>query len=202
MMYPQLKTRNIKISFFINRSINLEEKMLIVSIDINSFLNNISSSTADELFDVIKITIYKHTPYLINVTGIRSFKKLKKVKKIIETLFSCKIIKQRIDAIMQNFKSKYHMKINLGEFLKVCQDNPIIKSSYRIDYNPELFNAPYLKSTNGKGTILIFSNGSVQVLGCKKREFLKDNQKLIKIIFSQYYQKKQEKILLIDHLIC
>ena len=143
-MYPKLKIRNIKASFFINKSIPLNTKMLI--------FNPVGS---------LKITIYRHSPKLINVTGISSRKTLKLVKDFLKRLFQCKITKQRIDAIMLNYKSKKHMKINLNKLSKICLSLNL--SDMILDYNCERFNAPFLKSSSGKGTFLLFSSGSVQI---------------------------------------
>ena len=178
-MYPILKTRNIKISLIINKSIIFSDKILI--------LNPYKS---------IKITIYKHTPNLINITGIKSFKKLVKIKYFVEFYFKCQIIKQKTDAIMLNYKSQKNMKINLNKLYDICKDT-IPTTSYSLDFNSELFNAPFLISKKGRGTMLLFSTGSVQVMGCKKKSYIIDNQKLIKLIYTlyktKYWDKKEEE---------
>ena len=176
LLYPKLKIVNIKLSLYTNNPINLNinKKMEVI---------NIYNSS-------IKITIYKHSPKLINITGIKSFKELNKLKSLIKDIFDVKIRKQRIDSIMLNYKSKTNMKINLNKLYNICKEIINFYKDYTLDYNCELFNAPFLKSTSGKGTILLFSNGSVQIMGCKKQSYIKDNKLLVNLIYSFYIIQK------------
>ena len=164
-MKKKLEVRNIKVSLFINKPIHIDQKLQILN-----------------PLDSVKITIYKHSPRLINITGVESFRKLRLVKKFIKYHYCCKILRERIDSIMLNYKSLKHMKINLNRLSKVCEQI----ADYNLDYNCEIFNAPFLKSKSEKGTLLLFSSGSIQVMGCKKIEHIEHNEKLVNTIFSMY----------------
>lgn len=164
-MRRKLEVRNIKVSLFINKPIHIDQKLHILN-----------------PLDTVKITIYKHSPQLINITGVGSFRKLRLVKKYIRYHYCCKILRQRIDAIMLNYKSRKHMKINLNRLSKICEQI----ADYDLDFNCEIFNAPFLKSKSKKGTLLLFSSGSIQVMGCKKKSYIKHNQQLVNRIFSMY----------------
>lgn len=176
MIYPKLKVVNIKISLFISKPIYIYPlKTIIIKTDTHNS---------------IKITIYNHSPKLINITGIQSFRNLINIKQIVKKLFNVKIKQERIDAIMLNYKSKKHMHINLNKMYKICK-NIANYANYNIDYNCELFNAPFFKSSTGKGTILLFSNGSVQIMGCKKKTFIKDNKIFINLLYTLYMIDKK-----------
>ena len=47
--------------------------------------------------DGFTFTIYHHTPYLVNVTGVKSFERLKLARGIIEEKLQKTIVKTRID---------------------------------------------------------------------------------------------------------
>ena len=78
----ELQVVNIKCSFFINKPLRINERMKIIN-----------------PYDNVKITIYNHSPNLINVTGIKSFEKLEIFKIYLSNQFSVNIIQERIDAI-------------------------------------------------------------------------------------------------------
>ena len=84
---------------------------------------------------------------------------------------------------MLNYKSKTHQKINLNKLSQICNSLP----THRLDYNCELFNAPFLKSKNNRGTLLLFSSGSVQVMGARTLADVEYNRNIVKYIFDQYH---------------
>ena len=47
--------------------------------------------------DGFTFTIYHHTPYLVNVTGVKSFERLKLARQIIEKQLQKTVVKTRID---------------------------------------------------------------------------------------------------------
>ena len=83
-----------------------------------------------------KVTIYKHSPRLLNVTGIRDFNQITSIETSIKEKFQCEIEQKKIDAIMLNYKSKTHQKINLNKLSHICSR----LSTHKLDYNCELFN--------------------------------------------------------------
>ena len=100
----KLELKNIKVSLFVNNKIIVDSKIQIYN-----------------PFDNVIITIYKHTPNLINLTGVDSFKKLDEVKKFVKNFYGCRIVKQRIDAIMLNYKSEQRMGINLERLVRILK---------------------------------------------------------------------------------
>ena len=168
-MLPKLLVRNIKVSLFITKSLFINQKIKIIQFP----KQNLGS---------IKITIYQHSPKLLNITGLNSFKSLKIIKQFIKNIYSCKIRKCRIDSIMLNYKAAVHKRINLNKLATICKDIP----DYILDFTPEIFNAPFLKSKSQRGTMLLFSTGSVQIMGCKDRRYIKTNQELVNRIFTKY----------------
>ena len=42
-------------------------------------------------------TIYRHSPYMVNVTGVKSFQELKEAQELLEGIFHQQVIKVRID---------------------------------------------------------------------------------------------------------
>ena len=51
--------------------------------------------------DGFTFTIYHHTPYLVNVTGVKSFERLKLARHTIENEIEQKVMKTRIDNTFQ-----------------------------------------------------------------------------------------------------
>ena len=169
----ELQVVNIKCSFFIDKPLRINERMKIIN-----------------PYDNVKITIYNHSPNLINVTGIKSFEKLEIFKIYLSNQFSVNIIQERIDAIMLNYKSPIHKKINLNKLSNICSN---IKN-YNLDFNCELFNAPFLKSKSKNGTLLLFSSGSVQIMGVKRKRDIPFYQIFLFFLFTKYKKLyKQDK---------
>ena len=65
----------------------------------NDLINKESGSIKKDIFKIgnAKFTIYKHTPTLLNVTGIKSLDELKNYKKILEKKYKQSVVKVRID---------------------------------------------------------------------------------------------------------
>ena len=49
-----------------------------------------------------------------------------------------------------------------------------------------VYNVPKTESKSKNGTLLLFSSGSVQIMGCKDRRYIKTNQELVNRIFTKY----------------
>lgn len=165
-MEQKLKIVNIKLSFLVSRDFCIKQKSIVIPL---------TTST--------KITIYKHSPRLLNVTGIRDFNQISSIETSIKEKFQCEIKEKKIDAIMLNYKSKTHQKINLNKLSHICSR----LSTHKLDYNCELFNAPFLKSKTNRGTLLLFSSGSIQVMGAKTLADIEYNREIVKCIYEQYY---------------
>ena len=55
-----------------------------------------SKNLVFRLKDVV-FTVYKHSPSLVNVTGIKDVKQIKLYKKMVENYFNQKVLRTRID---------------------------------------------------------------------------------------------------------
>ena len=66
-------------------------------------------------------TIYHHSPYLANVTGIKSFERLKLARKIIEEKLQKTVVKTRIDNAF--FSQKNYRNIDLVQVYEFMQTN-------------------------------------------------------------------------------
>lgn len=198
IIYPKLEVVNIKASLFINKKVILnnlktENNIYSFTIDIpksNIFmLKNIRYNNTD--YNSVVLTIYKHSTHLVNITGAKSFTELENIKQFIKTIFQCEIINdERIDALMLNYCSEIPMDLNLNKIYVICKSVGKF-FHFNVDYNPELFNALFFKSTIETGTMLIFSNGSVQVMGCKTEADRLFNQGIINTIITLYYLYNQ-----------
>ena len=82
--------------------------------------------------DGFTFTIYLHSPYLINVTGIKSFERLKLARGIIE---------EKLQKTF--FSQKNYRNVDLTQVYKLMQTN----ENFHIDYNIELFAGMYFKPT-------------------------------------------------------
>lgn len=115
----------------------------------------------------------------INITKVNNINKLKYIKKELDKLFSFlnfKIILS--DFVTDNITACYDFKhnINLNNLYKEIKiDNPTIfeqvfyTSEYELpfcEYTPELFSALLIKTI--KGTMLIFSSGKINIVGCRE----------------------------------
>ena len=125
----------------------------------------------------IKLTVYKHATQHVNVTGIRSLKKLKYIQTKIYSLGKAiEIIEEKIDAIMLSRKGYGNFKAE--HIYKICQN-----MGAKTFYNPELFPAVYC-TFPGLPTISLFRTTSVQALGVKNSTQIHKIRKIVETIFS------------------
>ena len=149
----------------------------IVNYKLSFKINQNISPQIITLNEKIKFTIYRHASQHVNVTGVRSLKKLKFIeKKIFSLANNIKIKDKKIDAIMLSRKG--HDNFKLEHIYKVCQN-----MGAKTIYNPELFPAVYC-SFPGIPTIALFRTTSVQVLGVKNSKEIKEIRKIVQSILS------------------
>ena len=112
--------------------------------------------------DGFTFTIYHHTPYLVNVTGVKSFERLKLARHTIENEIEQKVMKTRIDNTF--FSQKNYRNVDLAQVYEFMQNN----EDFHVDYNTELFAGMYFhpKKPNYP-TILFFRTGSYTMMGGK-----------------------------------
>ena len=93
-----MKLKNIKASFIFNQDL-VEKKS-----GFEKFIFKEGNVT---------YTIYKHTPHLLNVTGVKSIAQLKNCKGEMEERFDAEIIEDRVDNLF--FSKKDNKNIDLDE---------------------------------------------------------------------------------------
>ena len=76
-----MKLRNLKASFILKEKISSLPKIKNVTFKQNNFTFN----------------IYHHSPYLVNVTGVKTLEQLKLARQIIEEKLQQAVVKVRID---------------------------------------------------------------------------------------------------------
>ena len=120
-------------------------------------------------FGNITLTIYGHSPLLINLTGLTSIKKIHSTRKYIEFVYDVKCSDVRIDNIFYSHKDYRNIDMN-ALYYHLREKH---KDKHAIDYNVELFPGLYMKSKiKGVPTIILFRTGSYTILGCKSIEIL------------------------------
>ena len=141
-----MELRNIKASFI------LEEKCSTNRKGINYIFKHLGFT----------FTIYNHSPYFVNVTGIKSFERLKLARGIIEKKLQKTIVKTRIDNTF--FSQKNYRNIDLTHVCEFMKNN----EDFHVDYNIELFSGMYFKPKKPNyPTILFFRTGSYTMMGGK-----------------------------------
>ena len=120
-------------------------------------------------FGNTSLTIYAHSPLLINLTGLKTIEEIQSVRKYIELVFDVKCSDVRIDNIFYSHKDC--CKIDMNALYYHLRDK--FKDKYVIDYNVELFPGLYMKSkVRGLPTIIFFRTGSYTIMGSKSIEIL------------------------------
>ena len=115
-------------------------------------------------FGNTSLTIYAHSPLLINLTGLKSIEEIHSVRKYIEVVFDVKCSDVRIDNIFYSHKDC--CKIDMNALYYHLRDKH--KENYVIDYNVELFPGLYMKSKiKDLPTLILFRTGSYTIMGCK-----------------------------------
>ena len=121
-------------------------------------------------FGNVKITIYWHSPLLLNVTGSKSMQEVKRIQNFIETAFNVQCKNLKIDNIFYSHKD--YLSIDLNKLYYYLRER--YKDKFVIDYNIELFPGLYMKSRiKGFPTLILFRTGSYTILGSKSIEMIK-----------------------------
>jgi len=143
-----LKLRNLKITVFLKQPTTQKEistKKIIEKLEISDYK--------------ITITIYKHTPNHIHITGIRNFRDVSKIRDILEKKFS-KIINIRFDCMF--ITTRLEKSINIEKSVA----NLKMLRYYFTSYEPEIFSAIIVKPRELKKypTMFLFKTGSIIIL--------------------------------------
>ena len=138
--------------------------------------------------DTFTFNIYRHSPYLVNVTGVKTFERLKLARQIIEEKLQQQVLKVRIDNTF--YSQKNYRNVDLIKVYEFMQHH----DTFRVDYNVELFAGMYFhpKKVNYP-TILFFRTGSYTMMGGKQWKILKDCERFVKTLIEMFDKKKHEE---------
>ena len=107
-------------------------------------------------------TIYHCTPYLVNVTGVKSFERMDIAKQIIEEKLQKSVKKVRIDNTF--FSQKNYRNVDLAQVYMFMQND----EDFHVDYNCELFAGMYFHPNKPNyPSILFFREGSYTMMDGK-----------------------------------
>ena len=166
-----MKLRNLKASFILKDKVSSLPKKKNYSFKQDTFTFN----------------IYHHAPYLINVTGVKTFERLKLARQIIEKKLKQPLLKVRIDNTF--YSQKNYRNVDLIKVHEFMQHH----DTFSVDYHVELFAGMYFhpKKVNYP-TILFFRTGSYSMLGGKQWKILKDCEKFVKTLIEMFDRKKND----------
>ena len=126
-------------------------------------------------------TIYHHSPYLINVTGLKSFEELQEAQKIAEGIFHQQVSKVRIDNTF--YSQKNFANVDLNHVYAFMKNSDI----FYVDYNIELFAGMYMKpKKENYPTILFFRTGSYTMMGGRKENILNECEVFVNSLIEKY----------------
>ena len=126
-------------------------------------------------------TIYHHSPYLINVTGLKSFEELQEAQKIAEGIFHQQVSKVRIDNTF--YSQKNFANVDLNHVYAFMKNSDI----FYVDYNIELFAGMYMKpKKENYPTILFFRTGSYTMMGGRKENILNECEVFVNSLIEKF----------------
>ena len=156
-----LRCRNIKINVTLSQSI---DPGLLLSKDL-TISNKKTCFTLRYVYLDCVITIYKHSPTSLHITGIKSSSVITEVFEFLSNFTNAKIISSKINNSM--FCGKLGCHVNISCIVQKIERNC---SFYSCNYCEEIFPALFIKPTKAKRkegvpTILLFPNGSFIIMG-------------------------------------
>ena len=160
-----MKLRNLKASFILKEKVSTTEKKKNVTFKQDTFTFN----------------IYRHSPYLVNVTGVKTFERLKLARQIVEEKLQQQVLKVRIDNTF--YSQKNYRNVDLIKVYEFMQHH----DTFRVDYNVELFAGMYFHpKKKNYPTILFFRTGSYTMMGGKQWKILKDCERFVKTLIETF----------------
>ena len=127
------------------------------------------------------ITIYKHSPTSLHITGIKSDLMIIEVFEFLANVLNTRIISSKINNSM--FCGKFDHHVNISYIIK-----RIGKSAfYTCTFCEEIFPACFIKGTKEKKregfpTILLFPNGSYIIMGAKNIQSVKNAYMFLNVL--------------------
>ena len=161
-----MKLKNIKASFIFDQNL-IEGK----------------SGTEKFIFKEEKVTytIYKHTPHILNVTGVKSIAQLINCRGNMEERFNKKIIQERVDNLFFSKKDNKNLDMDL-----LCH---YLKGSelYYASYVHELFPGMHLLPNNKLyPTIVLFRTGSYTLMGSTDLECIFKSESFVESLIKKF----------------
>ena len=161
-----MKLKNIKASFIFNQNL-IEEK----------------SGTEKFIFKEqnVTYTIYKHTPYLLNITGVKSIAKLMNCRSDMEERFESEIIEYRVDNLF--FSKKDNKNLDMDQLHQYLEGNKL----YHASYVHELFPGMHLLPKNKLyPTIVLFRTGSFTLMGSKDLDCIFESESFVERLIERF----------------
>ena len=119
---------------------------------------------------------YKHSPYLVNITGIQSRRDIKEAIHTLEKENSNICTNVKIDTCMFSHKDNHIIKLE-----DVVNKLNSVTNLYYADYHPELSTGCYLKPYDREyPTINVFYTSSFQLMGGKSFKKIKESATIAK----------------------
>jgi TATA-box binding protein (TBP) (component of TFIID and TFIIIB) len=129
----------------------------------------------------VTFTIYKHTPDLLNVTGVKSLAQLKSCKEEMEKHFEKKIKEERIDNLF--FSKKDKKNIDLDQLSIYLQGHKKYFASYHHELFPGMHLLPKDKSFP---TIVLFRTGSFTLMGSKNLNAIFESELFVESLIDMF----------------
>ena len=161
-----MKLKNIKASFIFNQNL-IEEK----------------SGTEKFIFKEqnVTYTIYKHTPYLLNITGVKSIAQLMNCRSDMEERFESEIIEYRVDNLF--FSKKDNKNLDMDQLHQYLESNEL----YHASYVHELFPGMHLLPKNKLyPTIVLFRTGSFTLMGSKDLDCIFESESFVARLIERF----------------
>ena len=126
-------------------------------------------------------TIYRHSSYMVNVTGVKSFQELKEAQELLEGIFHQQVIKVRIDNTFYSQKNFANVDlIQVYSFLKNSD-------TFYAEYNIELFAGMYMHpKKENYPTILFFRTGSYTMMGGREENILNKCEMFVNSLIKKF----------------
>ena len=160
-----MKLRNLKASFILKENVSIPVKVKNFTFKHDEFTFN----------------IYRHSPTLVNVTGVKCFERLKIAKCFIEEKLQQNVVKVRIDNTF--YSQKNYRNVDLNRVYEFMQQN----EKFHVDYNIELFAGMYFHpKQKDYPTILFFRTGSYTMMGGKEKKNIEECEAFVKNLIRNF----------------
>ena len=161
-------------------------RMKLCNLKASFFMKNKLSNPYRKKNYVFKIggltfTIYHHSSYLVNVTGVKSFLQLKEAQELLEHKLKQQVNNVRIDNTF--FSQKNFANVDLNNVYSSMKNSDI----FYADYNIELFAGIYMhpKKVNYP-TILFFRTGSYTMMGGREENILNECEMFVNGLIEKF----------------